>query len=55
METWSNFLIDNVTTAALLDPILAIGPILYTLKTLENLWFSVAFRSYTMETFTRNG
>ena len=34
---------------------LAYVPILYTLKTRENLWFSGVFRGYKMGTLVRNG
>ena len=36
------------------NPFLANGPILYSLKTPENLWFFGVFRGYEMETFDRN-
>ena len=36
------------------NPFLANGPILYSLKIPENLWFFGVFRGYEMETFDRN-
>ena len=38
-----------------LNPFLANVPILYLLKTPENLWFCGAFRGYKMGIFVRNG
>ena len=37
------------------NPFLASVPILYPLKTPENLWFSGVFRGYEMGTLARNG
>ena len=37
------------------NPFLIHLPILYLLKTAENLWFSAVFRGYKMGTFARNG
>ena len=37
------------------SPLLANVPILYPLKTLENLWFSGSFRGYEIGTLARNG
>ena len=37
------------------NPFLTNAPILYPLKTPENLWFSDAFRGYKMGTLARNG
>ena len=39
----------------LINPFLANVPILYHLKTPENLWFSGVFRGYKMGTLARNG
>ena len=39
----------------LLSSFLANDPILYPLKTPENLWFSGVFRGYKMGTLARNG
>ena len=38
-----------------LNPFLANVPVLYPLKTLENLWFFGVFRGYKMGTLARNG
>ena len=40
---------------SVLNPFLANVPILYPLKTPENLWFSEVFRGYKMGTLARNG
>ena len=37
------------------NPFLANAPILYLLKTPENLWFSGVLRGYKMGTLARNG
>ena len=39
----------------LINPFLANVPILYTLKTPENLWFSGVFRGYKTRALARNG
>ena len=41
--------------SGVLNPFLANVPILYHLKTPENLWFSGVFREYKMRTLARNG
>ena len=46
--------IDRVSYAVL-NPFLANIPILYPLKTPENLWFSGVFRRYEMGTLAKNG
>ena len=44
----------KITLNSPLNPFLANFPILYSLKTPENLWFSGVFRGYKMGTLARN-
>ena len=46
---------DNLKFICKDNPFLANVPILYPLKTPENLWFSSVFRGYKMGTLARNG
>ena len=50
---WSVYKVSIARTA--FNPYLASVPILYPLKTPENLWFSGVFRGYKMGTLARNG
>ena len=45
----------QITRMLPLNPFQANAPILYPLKTSENLWFSGVFRGYKMGTLARNG
>ena len=46
---------DNLKFICKDNPFLANVPILYPLKTPENMWFSGVFRRYKIGTFARNG
>ena len=44
-----------VLKISVINPFMANVPVLYTLKTPENLWFSGVFREYKMEILARIG
>ena len=54
MTEYHSLLISKKLKIDYLNPFLANVPILYPLKTPENLWFSGVFRGYKMGAFARN-